>query len=137
MDRKEHSAKKPGASSSIVGQAFAKYVDTEVSGLYEAELTVGKQVGDPKGWKTADDAHAAVTHLTIGENAPAAAVFKKGDAFVAHEVEWRWKDVSSGEKQSIKPANFEGIEDHYIDLKKTAAAKKFVELVDGDTLLTP
>lgn len=120
----------------LEGQKLGTYFDTEVGGMYEAVMSVGKQIGEPSGWKTFEDAHSAVTKLTMGEESPAGAIIKSGETFVAHNVDWQWRDIKSHEAfNEPKPAQFEGYEDHYTRGANTSAARRLVELLDGETSL--
>lgn len=122
-------APKPIPAAAPIGT----FEDTEVSGLYDAPLTLGKPTGDPAGYASFGDAAAGLAELTTGEEKPAVALMHEGDRLVAHEVAWQWRDSQTGVATGpLEPANAELHADGIVFRAATPEGERFAGIVDGE-----
>jgi len=113
---------------------LATFVDTEVYGMYDAEVRLGSSVPRTPPSTSLADAIAAAQRFTAGDDAAGMAVIDAGSGtFALRPVELRWRDLDSGAYTTeFEPAHFDGT-DSYIE--RTADGAALLAIVDGDTVL--
>jgi hypothetical protein len=122
--------------SPTAGPIVGRLIDTEVAGMYHAELHLAPRSGDSTSFASVEDTVAAATSLTTGEEHPAVAIMPHAGEFELRDLLWQWKDSQSGEYTSeIEPAMLEGYEDAF--LERTRAGVHMVGLVDGESVFAP
>jgi hypothetical protein len=122
------------ASPQPARPVIGTYVDTEVGGMYEAELHAGTTVESAFPITSKEDALTGAAGLSSGDQ-PAMVVTKGAHGeYAISALDWHWKDLDSGAYSGpIEPATFEGAEDSILE----RAATDVVAIVDGETVLTP